>query len=150
MRRGQRGDARNVVAYRRATNRFFVIERFAPEGRVDHQIDFARFHQVHNVGAALVYFENGFGFDAGGFQRSRGSASGQQSKTQRRELPSECPQMVLVTVVDTEEDRPLARQALPRGKLGLRERLSTTARNSHTFAGRTHLRTKNRVDTTEL
>src|SRR6266481_604794 len=131
MRRGKRSDARNVVTNCRAADRFLVVERFAPEGRVDHQVDFACFHQVHNVWPAFVYFENWFGFDAGGFQRSRGSASGQQSKTEGRELFSECPQMFLVTVVDTEEHRPLARKALPRGKLGLRKRLSIRGGNSH-------------------
>jgi len=117
----------------------------------DHQIDFACFHQVHNVWPAFVYFENGFGFDAGGFQRRAAVPRvGQQAKTQRRELFSECPQMFLVTVVYAEEHRALARKALPRGKLGLRERLSIRGGNSHDLAGRAHLGTKNRIDTTEL
>src|SRR2546427_12397496 len=104
MGRGKRRDARYVVTDGRAPNRFFVVERFAPQWRVDYQIDLARFHQVHNVRPAFVHFEYRFGFDAGGCQRSRGSPSGKQTKTQRRQLFSKGTQLLLVTVVNVEED----------------------------------------------
>src|SRR5438046_2062852 len=117
-----------------APNRFFVVERFAAQGRVDHQIDLARFHQVHNVRPAFVHFEYRFGLDAGRFQRRRSSSSRKQAKTQRRQLFSKSSQMLFVTVVYAEENRTLARQALPRRKLGLRESLSVRCRNPHYFA----------------
>jgi len=58
MRRGKRGDTRYVVANRRAADRFFVVERFATEGRVDHQIDLTCFYQVNDVRPPFVYFEH--------------------------------------------------------------------------------------------
>ena len=75
-----------------------------------------------------------FGLDAGGFQCSRSSPSGKQMKAQRRKLFSKNSQMLFVTVVYAEENRTLARQALPRRKLGFRKRLSVRRRNSHDFA----------------
>src|SRR5260370_18967360 len=122
MRSGKRRDARYVVANRRAADGFFVVERFTAQGRVDHQIDLARLHEIHNVGPAFVDFEYRFGFDAGRFQRSRGSPSGKQAKTQRRQLFSKSCQMLLVTVVYAKEHLTLARQALSLRKLRFRKR----------------------------
>src|SRR6266513_1575522 len=134
MGRGKRRDARYVVTDRRAPNRFFVVERFAAQGRVDHQIDLTRFHHDHNVPPGFVHLEYRFGLDAGRFQRHRSSSSRKQAKTQRRQLFSKSSQMLFVTVVYAEENRTLARQALPRRKLGLRESLSVRCRNPHYFA----------------
>src|ERR1700674_4309720 len=122
MRRGKSSDTRYVVADRRAPDRFFIVERFTSQGRVDYQIDLARFHQVHNVRPSFIHFEYRFGLDAGGFQRSRGSPGSKEMKTQRRKLFSKNSQMLFVTVVHAEKNRALARQALPRRKLGFRDR----------------------------
>src|ERR1700675_831028 len=105
MRRCKGSDTRNVIADRRAPDRFFVIEGFAAQGRVDYQIDLARFHQVHNVGPAFVHFEYRLGLDAGGFQRGSGSTRSQQAKTQRRQLFPKGSEMLFVTVVNTKENR---------------------------------------------
>ena len=43
VRRRQRGDARNVIANRRAANGFFVVKRFSAQRSIDNQIDFRRF-----------------------------------------------------------------------------------------------------------
>ena len=64
----QRCDTRNVVAYRCTANGFFVIEGFASERSVDHQVYFAGLNEIDDVGAALVYFEDAFGFDARALQ----------------------------------------------------------------------------------
>src|SRR5260370_18498672 len=135
VRRGKRGDTRYVVADRRAQDRVFIVERFASQWCVDHQVDLASFYQVHNVWPAFVHLEYRFGFDAGRFQGSGSSTRGKQAKTQRRQLFSKNSQMLFVAVVYAEENRTLARQALPRGKLGLRERLSVRCRNPHDFTG---------------
>src|SRR6202171_6192395 len=150
MRRGKSSDTRYVVTDRCAPDRFFIVERFTPKGRVDYQIDLARFHQVHNVRPAFIHFEYRLGLDAGGFQRSRSSPSSKQMKTQRRKLFSKNSQMLFVTVVYAEENRALARQELPRRKLGLRVRLSVRCRNPHDFARRAHLGTQDGINATKL
>src|SRR5260370_38651635 len=122
MRSGKRGDARYVVANRREADGFFVVERFTAQGRVDHQIDLARLHEIHNVGPAFVDFEYRFGFDPGRFQRSRGSPSGKQAKTQRRQLFSKSCKMLLVTAVYVKENGALARQQWSAHILTLRKR----------------------------
>src|ERR1700684_4533460 len=71
---GERRDAWDVVANGRAANRLFVVERFAAQGRVDHQIDLAGFDQVNDIRAAFVYFENRFRWNACGFERRGGPA----------------------------------------------------------------------------
>src|ERR1700676_4279708 len=147
---GKRGNARYVVADRCAPDRFFIVERFTTQGRVDYQIDLACFHQVHNVRPSFVHFEYRLGLDSGGFQRGRSSPSSKQMKTQRRKLFSKNSQMLFVTVVHAEKNRALARQALPRRKLGFRERLSVRCRNPHDFARRAHLGAENSVDATKL
>ena len=81
MRGRQRRDARDVVANGCPSNRFFVVERFASQRRVDDEIDLSSFHQIHDVRPALIHFEDGFRFDAGGFQRRGGSARRKQPKT---------------------------------------------------------------------
>src|SRR6202011_4031220 len=81
---------------------------------------------------------------------SRSSPGGEQVKTQRRQLFSKGSQLLFVTVVHAEKDRTLARQALPRRKLGLCERLSVRCRNPHYFARRAHLGTENGIDATKL
>ena len=53
-------DAGNIVANRSAANGFFVVEGLAAQRRVDDQVDLAGFNEVDDVGAAFVYFENGF------------------------------------------------------------------------------------------
>src|SRR5882762_6200354 len=58
--------------------------------------------------------------------------------------------MLFVTVVYAEENRALARQALPRRKLGFRERLSVRCRNPHDFARRAHLGAEDGIDATKL
>src|SRR6266852_4943325 len=150
MRGGERGDTRNIVANGRAANRFFVVERFAPEGSVDHEIDLALFHQVHNIRPAFVYFEYRIGLDACGFQRGSGSTRREQTKTQRRQLFSKCSELLFVTVIHAEKNGTLARQALPRRKLRLRKRLSVRCRNSHYFARGAHLGTEDGIDATKL
>src|SRR5713101_716578 len=87
--RGKRGDARDIVANGRAPNRFLVIERLAAQGRVYDQIDFAGFHQVHNIRPALIDLEHGFGLDSRSFESRSGSAGGKQMKTKRGELFAE-------------------------------------------------------------
>ncbi len=63
-RRGQRGNARNVVANGGAADGFFVVEGFAAERRVDEQIDLAGFDEVDDIRAPFVYFVDRFDFDA--------------------------------------------------------------------------------------
>ena len=81
--RGQRGDARNVVANGGAANGFFVVEGFAAERSVDDQIDFAGLDEIDDVGAAFVYFEDAFGFDARGLESGGGAARGGKLKAER-------------------------------------------------------------------
>src|SRR5690242_17640722 len=79
--RGQRRDARNVVANRGAANGFFIVEGFAAQRRIDDQIDLAGLDEVNDIGPAFVYFEDAFGFDACSVQSSSGAASGGELKT---------------------------------------------------------------------
>ena len=64
VRRGKRGNARNVVANRSAADGFFVVKRFAAERRVDQQIDLAGLDQVDDIRAPFVYFVNRFASDS--------------------------------------------------------------------------------------
>jgi len=84
VRRRKRRNARNVVANRGAPDRLFVIKRFATERGINDEIDLTCFHEVDDVRTAIHLLENRFGFDAGGFQRRRGSARGKQAETQGR------------------------------------------------------------------
>src|ERR1700758_4986618 len=84
--RGQRGNTRYIVANCSAPNRLLVVKRFAAQWRVDDQIDFSGFHQVYNVGPALVHFEDRFRLDSCGFQSCGGAARGQQPKAKCRKL----------------------------------------------------------------
>ncbi len=95
----KRRDAGNIVANRGAADGLFVVEGFAAQWRVDDQIDFASFHEVDDIGAAFIYFEHGFGGNAGGFERRGGAARGQQTEAKFMELFSEGGEVALVAVV---------------------------------------------------
>ena len=88
--RGERGNTRNVVTNRCAANRFFVVKRFAAERCVNHQINLAGLDQVHDIRAAFIDLEDGFGLDARGVQCRSGSARGGQLEAKRRKLLADC------------------------------------------------------------
>src|SRR5579871_6953034 len=78
--RGKRGDAGNVVPNGGPADRFFIVEGFAAERRVQNHVHFARLHQVHDVGPAFVYLVDGLGGNAGGFKSGGGAARGDQAE----------------------------------------------------------------------
>src|SRR4029077_12881545 len=68
------GDARYVVADGCTTNRFFVVEGFAAQRRVNHQIHFGGLDQVDDIRPTLIDFEDGFDFNSDRCQWGSGSA----------------------------------------------------------------------------
>src|SRR5665213_4424770 len=102
-RRGKGGDARNVIAYRGAANRFFVIERFAAEGRIDEQIHLARFYEVHDIRTAFVHLVNGFHFDAGLAQSGGGAARGDYFQSSGNEVSGHGLRVLFVPVTNAHE-----------------------------------------------
>src|SRR5208283_2998775 len=70
-RRRKSSDARNIVANRRTPNRFLVVERFAPQRRVNHQIHLGRLDQIHNVRPPLIHLVHRLHFDPRASQSGR-------------------------------------------------------------------------------
>src|SRR5579863_8874536 len=147
---GKRCDTRNVVANGGAANRFFIVEGFASERRIDDQVAFAGLNQVNDVGAALIYFEDALGLYAGGVQSRGGAASSGKLKPERRKFFSDRGEMFFVAVVDAEKDRSFAWQALPGGQLRFGESLAIRRRYPHNFTGRAHFRAENSVHAAEF
>ena len=102
----------------------------------------AGFYQIDDIRAALVDLEYGFGLDARGGEAAAVPARGQQLESQLRKSRASGTTCALIVVVDAEENRALARQALPGGELRLGEGLAEAARDAHDFAGRAHLRAR--------
>src|SRR5206468_9394365 len=89
VRCSQRGDTGYIVANRGAPNRFLIVERFAAERRVDDQIDFPGFDQVHDIGSAFVDLEDTLRVDSGSFESRSRAARGEQVKPREASsLPS--------------------------------------------------------------
>jgi len=61
LRRGKRGDARDLITHGGAPDGFFVIEGLAAEGRINDQIDATGFDEIDDVRAAFVGLVDGFG-----------------------------------------------------------------------------------------
>src|SRR5215472_9199358 len=150
VRRSQRSDTGYIVANRGAPNRFLIVERFAAERRVDDQIDFSGFDQIHDIGAAFVDLEDRLRVDPGSFESRSRATRGEQAKTERSQLLAERAQVPFVAVVDTEKHRAFAGQTLAGGELRLGKGLTIGSRNAHDFAGRAHLGSKNRVYAAEF
>src|SRR5580692_10374373 len=148
--RGECCNAWNVITNRRATNRFFVVERFAAERRVDDQVDLAGFDEVNDVGPALVYFEDGFCWNPCSFECRGGTAGSEQPEAKLVKLFSERAKVSLVAIVDAEKNRAFARQPLSRSELRFREGQTIGSGNTHHLARRPHLGTQNGVHTAEF
>src|SRR5580692_7938988 len=148
--RGECCNAWNVITNRRATNRFFVVERFAAERRVDDQVDLAGFDEVNDVGPALVYFEDGFCWNPCSFECRGGTAGSEQPEAKLVKLFSERAKVSLVAIVDAEKNRAFARQPLSRSELRFREGQTIGSGNTHHFARRSHLGTQNGVHAAEF
>src|SRR6266576_1002585 len=110
------------------------------ERRVDDQIDFPGFDQVHDIGSAFVDLEDTLRVDSGSFESRSRAARGEQAKTERGQLFTERAQVLFVAVVYTEKHRAFAGQTLPGGELRLGKGLTIRSRNAHDFASGAHLR----------
>src|SRR3984957_20743686 len=122
--RRKRCDTRNVISNGGPSNRFFVVEGFSAQRRVDDQVDVAGFDEIDDIRPALVHLEDGFCWNACGFECGGGASCGKQQETEIMQLFPERAEVLLVAVVDTQKNRALARKALPGSELCFRERQS--------------------------
>ena len=125
----ERGDARHVVSHRRAANRFFIVEGFAAKGRIDDEVHFSCFHEIHDIGPAFIHLVNSFDRNASGSNRSRSAACGDQLQPSAPQILRKSRDMTLIVVVDAQKDDALPRQLLPRRQLRLRKRQPERRRN---------------------
>ena len=92
IRAGQRGadgrHDRNFCRERGVANDHFVLARNFPAGRVDDEIDIAVLDTVEHVGTSLVNLEYLGHFDFCFGQRFRGSAGGNDFKTELQKFAS--------------------------------------------------------------
>src|SRR5215470_8760602 len=109
---GKRSDTRNVVANRSAANRFLVVEGFAPERRVDDQIDFSRFHQINDVRSPFVYLKNGLRFNSCAEKRGRGSPCSNELEAEGFKFLAKPDNVPFVAVVYADKHRTFAWQTL--------------------------------------
>src|SRR6202050_630809 len=147
---GKSSDAGDVVADRGASNGFFVVKGFAAQRRVDDQIHFARFDKVHDVGAAFVYFVNGFDLEPGFLECGGGAARGDNLEASRQQVFGEAGNFTLVAVIDADENGAFHWESLSRGELSFREGETEGGGDAHHFPGGAHFRAKNRIHAAEF
>src|SRR4029077_254802 len=70
IRGGERGDARNIVANRRAPDGFLIVKRFAAERRIYDHVNFTSLYQVHNIWPPFIHLIHGLRRDTCRFERS--------------------------------------------------------------------------------